>query len=225
MSFPTRLPPKTGQWFSEWEPAERPIQLPLPKLEYDSQFGVWEWKLRNLLRHNSLLLFIDSPGPPATSLPMQGVKQEELAAAAHCLALLGSCISEDILADLVTLSPYNKLSDDPYQLFADVKKHVNNAQYPWKQSDPRVWEVFAKEGVSSVTLGHLLDGLNRSHLRLYKKDGFRNFILMAALVVKWKFPFCPIDIVRRYIAKAKDVVADVGETTWFEMRKELMGAI
>lgn len=220
MNFPARLPPKIGRWFSDWEPSKRPIHLPLPKLEYDSQFEVWEWKLRNLLRHNSLLGFINHRGPVAPLAPRNLEQQEESAAAAHCLALLGSCISEDILADLLILSPNNELPEDPCRLLTDVKKHVHDVQNPWKQSNPHVWEIFVKQGLSNPTVQHLLDDLKRSHFN-NNKDSSRNLVLMGALVVKRRFPFCPTDIVRKYISKTKHAEAGVGEETWSQMTQEL----
>lgn len=224
MNFPARLPPRNSRWYADWIPSKRPIQLPLPKLEYDSQLEVWEWKFRTLLKHNSLSAFIEHPGPSVPPVPKNVEQEEEIDAATHCLALLGSCVSEEILADLLTLSIDNKLPGDPCRLFYDVKKHVNEVQSSWKRTNPNSWDIFTRPHRQHLTVAELLDGLESKHYGSYKKESFRNLILMAALAVKRCFLFCPSDIVRRYIAKAKDAKVDLGERAWLDMRRELIRA-
>lgn len=223
MNFHARLSPKTGSWFADWNPSKRPIQLPLPKLEYDSQSEVWEWKLKTLLRHNSLLPFIEHPGPSVTSVPRNSEQQEEIAAATHCLALLGSCISEQILSDLLTLSPNNKLPEDPYLLFRDVKKHINDVQHSWKVTDRKLCDLFTERNGAYQTMSSLVFCLENARNRP-NLTGYRKPIMMAVLLAKRNFPSCPHAIICKYIAKATDARVDPGERDWVEMAGELMRA-
>lgn len=80
------------------EPWKRTFQLSLPPLEYESNVEVWQWRVKLVFKHNSLwhLLMTSAPRPPYLTA-------EQTAAARHCVALLASCISETILADLLTL--------------------------------------------------------------------------------------------------------------------------
>lgn len=223
--LPARLSPKTDQWFADWIPSKRPIQLPLPKLEYDSQLEIWEWKFRTLLKHNSLSAFIEHPGPSVPPVPRDEEQQEEISAATHCLALLGSCVSEEILADLLTLSTDNKLPEDPCRLFMDVKKHVTQAQSSWKQTNPGPWNIFIRRHRQPPTVAELLNDLLSVNDTPYKPDSFRNLILMTAIMVKRCFLFCPSDIVRKYITKATDSKVGLGKREWLDMRNELITAI
>ncbi|KAI7781081.1 hypothetical protein LA080_015201 [Diaporthe eres] len=223
MSFHYRLAPRTGVWFTDWVPSKRPIELPLPKLEYDSQFKVWEWKLRTLLRHNSLLPFINEPGPSVISDPRNREQQEELAAATHCLALLGSCISEQILADLLTLSPNGKLPKEPCLLFIAARNHVNDAQGLWKETaNPEFWGLFTGRDDQIRTAKQLFAKLEGVRNRTYTKESWHTFILMTALLTKRKFPFCLPHSVQKYIDKANNEKIDVGEKEWQDMRSEMM---
>lgn len=226
--FYERLAPKKGAWFADWAPSKRPIELPLPKLEYDSHFEVWEWRFRTLLRHNSLLLFIDEPGPSVTQDPKNDKEREELAAATHCLALLGSCISEHILAYLVTLTPYYKVLEDPYILFREAKKHVNEVQDLWKETtNPEFWDLVTRRNDQFRTARQLLARLEGVRNKTYKKESWRTFILMAAFLAKKKFPFWIPDLVQKYVDKSNDpkvTKVDAGEKEWDEMRSEMMNA-
>lgn len=89
MSFSNRLTPKEGHWFTDWDPSNRPIPVPLPKLEYESHFGVWEWKLKTLLKHSSLSGFITFPGPSFTPSQQNDQEAENAAAANYGLVLWG----------------------------------------------------------------------------------------------------------------------------------------
>ncbi|KAG6358116.1 hypothetical protein INS49_014000 [Diaporthe citri] len=228
MSFHSRLAPKKGAWFADWAPSKRPIELPLPKLEYDSHFEVWEWRFRTLLRHNSLLAFIDEPGPSVTSDPKNNEQREELAAATHCLALLGSCISEHILAHLLTLTPYYKVLDDPYILFREAKKHVNDVQDLWKETtNPEFWGLFSGQDGQFRTVKQLFAKLEDVRNKTYTKKSWRTFILMAALLTKRNFPLCLPHSVQKYIDRENDPKVpkvDVGEKEWNDMRSEMMNA-
>lgn len=225
MSFHHRLAPKIGAWWAEWAPSKRPIELPLPKLEYDSHFGVWEWKFRTLLRHNSLLPFIIDSGPPVTSDPRSNEQKEELAAATHCLALLGSCISEQILADLLTLSSNDKLPEEPYLLFRAATKHVNDVQGLWKETNPKFWALFTGRDDQFRTVKQLFDKLEGVRNRTCTKESWRTFISMVAMLTKRNFPSCLPHSVQKYIDKAKNQNVDVGEKEWHDMRSEMMNAI
>lgn len=225
MDFHARLAPKKGLWWADWDPSKRPIELPLPKLEYDSHFKVWEWKFRALLRHNSLLPFINDPGPSVTSTPRNDDEQEELAAATHCLALLGSCISEQILADLLTLSSNDKLPEEPHHLFRVAKKHVNDVQGLWKETNPKFWDLFMGRDDQFKTVEQLFDKLEGVRNKDYTKESWRTFILMVALLIKRNFPSCLPHSVQKYIHKAKNQMVDVGEKEWNDMKSEMMDAI
>lgn len=224
MNFHARLPPKDGTWLTDWDPSKRPIQLPLPRLEYDSQSEVWEWKLKTLLRHNSLLPFIEHPGPSVTTVPKDREQKEEIAAATHCLALLGACISEQILSDLLTLSPNNKLPEDPCLLFRDVKKHINDVQHSWRLTDRKLCDLFTERNGAYQTMTSLVFCLENARHRP-NLTGYRKPILMAVLLAKRNFPSCPHSIIWKYIAKATDARVDPGERDWVEMTGELMRAV
>lgn len=225
MSFPARLPPKEDEWVTDWVPSKRPIQLPLPKLEYDSHFEVWEWQFRNLLKHNSLLGFIHFLGPSVTPTPVTWQQKEEIAAATHCLSLLGSCVSEHILADLITISQDNKLPDDPCRLFRDVKKLVTDVHTlcagSWSGANPQLWSLLTGRTHAFSTIHQLLEDLEGVHRRIHKKELRRDLIFMTTLLVKRNFPSCRPDFLRKYINKAKDMQVDVGVNVWLEMRSEL----
>lgn len=226
MSFHHRLAPKIGAWWAEWAPSKRPIELPLPKLEYDSYYEVWEWNFRTLLRHNSLLPFINGPGPSVTSTPRTSEEQEELAAATHCLALLGSCISEQILADLLTLSPSGKLPEEPCLLFIAARNHVNDVQRLWKETaNPEFWGLFTGRDDQIRTVIQLFAKLEGVRNKTYTKESWRTFILMAALLTNRKFPFCLPHSVQKYIDKANNEKVDLGEKEWKDMRSEMMNAM
>lgn len=225
MSFSNRLLPKKGHWFTDWDPSKRPIPVPLPKLEYESHFEIWEWKLRTLLEHNSLSGFITFPGPSFTPPQKDDQEAENAAAATYCLVILGSCISEDILADLLTLSPGNKLPEDPYSLLQKVKNIVKDVQDLWKETtNPEFWGLFTGREDQFQRVEQLFDKLEGVRNKTYTKESWRKFILMAALLTKRKFPFCLPHSVQKYVDKASNKKVDVGEKEWQDMKSEMMNA-
>lgn len=207
MSFTARLSQVEREWYAAKDPSRRPVQLPLPKLDYGSDFEVWEWKFRNLLKHNSLLCFIDVPGPPVTPAPRNSQEQLDIAAATHCLVLLGSCVSEHILADILIPSQDNRLPEDPFQLFQKVKKFAASFRHirGWKGGNPSIWDHFTGRATldSTPAVREVLQRLGNIY-RMRDKDNRHTVIIVAVLVVKRSYPSLPPEIIRKYVQKATD---------------------
>lgn len=224
MSSSSRLLQWTGNVHSDWVPSKRPIHLPLPVLDYDSHYKVWEWKFRILLKHNSLQGFIEAPEP---SKPLKhGSRSEQLeqaAATTHCLALLGSSVSEHILADLITLSPNNRLPDDPYVLFNRVEKLVHNIQLASEANNQQLcsYLIVAEQFSTIQEVFETLDGLNKQD---YTSSAWGNLILIAALLVKRRFPSCQPAAVKHYISKVQDETLALTEKEWKNMVSEFKNA-
>lgn len=226
MSFQDRLASKKSEWFTDWDPSKRPIQVPLPKLEYETHFEVWEWKIRTVFKHHLLQGFINLPSPSIIPVDLSAVQKENAAAATYCLVLLGSCICEDVLADLLTLSPDNKLPEDPYVFLQKVKKLVNDVQVLWKETtNPEFWGLFTRRDGQFRVVEELFAKLEDVRNETYTNESWRTFILMAALLTKRKFPFCLPYSVQKYIDKANNRKVDVGEKEWIDMKSEMMDAI
>ena len=118
------------------DPCTRTVQISLPILKYDSNLKVWQWKVKLILQHLSLWKLV-----PIVSAPRRPYQDfEDDAAAKHCAALLASCISETILADLLTillsLSPRKEttltrereLPEEPLVLFEHAGRMVRAVQ-------------------------------------------------------------------------------------------------
>lgn len=160
------------------EPWRRPVQLPLPTLEYESDLRVWQWRVKLVLKHNSLLRFVlmSAPQPPYES-------SEEEAAATHCAALLSSCISDIILGDILTLSPEVELLEDPRAIFERTKRIFKAVQMIRRDGSILLRDILS-EAKRPQSLDVVLNALSALPRKGDTSNSWRNIVLIAVLLAK-----------------------------------------
>lgn len=212
-------PPARGPWYTDMEPWRRPIQLPLPTLEYESDPEVWRWRVKLILKHNSLwhLVLISAPRPPYQNT-------EQAATATHCAALLASCISEIILADLLTLLSENEEDlEVPHVLFERVRRLVKAVQMVRMDGSIMLRDFLceAKRPGTMRTLSYALDPVPGQG---DASDRWRNLILVTALLVK-RYKLAKLtDAAEDIIGKAHDEGKRPDEGDFKRLMDELTGA-
>ncbi|KAK7700403.1 hypothetical protein SLS64_011011 [Diaporthe eres] len=107
---------------------------------------------------------------------------EEAAAATYCAALLSSCISETVLADLLTLSP-EELLEDPRVIFERAGRIIKAVQMIRRDGSIMLRD-FLSEAKRPANTKTLFDALNALPRKDHTIDGWRNIILVAVLLVK-----------------------------------------
>lgn len=159
------------------EPWRRPVQLPLPTLEYESDLKVWNWRVKLIFKHNSLLRFVlmSAPRPPYEN-------SEEAATATYCAALLSSCISETVLADILKLSPEGLL-EDPRVLFERAGR-IFKAVQMIRRDGSIMLQDFLSQAKRPAYAKSVFDALDYLPKKGSAIDSWRNIILVAALLVK-----------------------------------------
>lgn len=215
-------------WYQDWEPSRRPIQLQLPILTYESNLAVWQEKMRTILRHASISGCIDTKMPAN----MFDTNNERWAAATYCLALLESSLSEEILVDRLTLSSDAKLPQDPYVLFTQVELLVKAVQMLKRRSNPaahnNLWNVLQGRRHYQHVHG-LLDDLEMAPKNEYTGKDFCKFVLVAALLVKRYFPTCQPRTIQQIINEAltegSAYTMQPGEQHWVNMRNLLRNVV
>lgn len=172
------VPFNMAAWYRDMEPGQRPVQPPLPTLEYESDLKVWQWRVKLVLKHNSLLCFVlmSAPQPPYKS-------SEEDAAATHCAALLSSCISEIILGDILTLAPEGDFLEDPRVIFVRTERIFKAVRMVRKDGS-----IFLRDILSGEKRPQSLDMVCNALSALPRKgdtlNSWRNIILIAVLLIK-----------------------------------------
>lgn len=225
MSHSDRMPTMKTAWYQEWNPSRRPIQLQLPVLSYESNVRVWQEKAKTILRYAAVSGFIEAPLP---CIPDKNT--ERWAAATYCLALLESSISEDVLADLITLSAGGELSQDPYVVFAQAKRLAEAVEAFRKHSNPaarnNLWDALRgrrhyqnfREFVGD------LDTAPKNHHMNYNC-----FILVVALLVKRHFPYAArqFPMLHQLTSAALVLMSTpyIGADDWIKMMNELKKAM
>lgn len=131
-----------------------------------------------VLKHNSLWHLVES-SPPR---PIHQT-DEQAATAKHCAALLASCISETILADLLTLFPDNKDLEIPHVLFGRAKRTVQAVQMVQKDSSAMLRDLLSKTTLP-VTLKTLLNALDPPPGKSDTPNRWLNIIWVTSLLVK-----------------------------------------
>lgn len=175
MSPSPSAPPIKGALYTDMELWKRPFHLFLPPLEYESDVEVWQWRVKLVLKHNSLWELVLSSAPRQTA--------EQAATARHCAALLASCISETILADLLTLFPNNEDLEIPHILFERAKRTVQAVQMVRKDSSAMLRDLLSKTTLP-VTLKTLLNALDPPPGESDTPNRWLNIIWVTSLLVK-----------------------------------------
>lgn len=169
-----------GPWYTDMAPWRRPVQLPLPTLEYESDVEVWQWRVKLVLKHNSRWYLVENSAPR----PIHQT-DEQAAIARHCAALLASCISESILADLLTLFPGNENQnlEVPHILFERAKRTVQAIQMVREDSSTMLQDFLSKK-MRPLTLMTLLNALDPPPGKTDTPDRWLNIIWVTSLLVK-----------------------------------------
>ncbi|ROW09943.1 hypothetical protein VPNG_06265 [Cytospora leucostoma] len=196
-------------WYQNWEPSRRPFQLQLPVLSYESHFEVWQQKLKTILRRAAVEGFLESPLP----LDDLDTNSDEWAAATYCSALLESSISDDVLADLLTLSADGELSQDPYAILCQVRRLVKAVQTVKENSSSA-----ARINLRNVFQGRIhyenADELREDVTAMdYNDNDLYSFILVAALLIKIDFPAYQPDRLQEHVSS---VLQPTGESLYVE---------
>lgn len=131
-----------------------------------------------VLKHNSLWHLVESSAPRPTNQTA-----EQAATARHCAALLASCISEVILADLLTLFPENESLEIPHILFGRAKRTVQAVQMVQKDSSAMLRDLLSKTTLP-VTLKTLLNALDPPPGKSDTPNRWLNIIWVTSLLVK-----------------------------------------
>lgn len=175
--------PTRGAWWADSEPCRRPVQLPLPTLSYESNLKVWKWRVKMVFKHNSLWRFLLRRVPSTNQPP------EDAAVATYCAALLSSCISETILADVLTLSPESEVSEDPYVIYERAERMFKAVRMIRNRGSTELQDIVA--GARRLTredkrmVSNALDTVSESFSKIPDGiDGWRNLILITVLLVK-----------------------------------------
>ncbi|KAG6358113.1 hypothetical protein INS49_013997 [Diaporthe citri] len=200
------------------EPWKRPVQLPLPTLEYESDLEVWKWRVKLIFKHNSLLRFAltSAPWPLYDNL-------EEAASATYCAALLASCISEIILADILTLSSGKEDLEAPHVPFERVGRIVKAVQMVRKDGSILLRD-FLCDAKSPATMTTLSNALDPAPGKGDDSDRWRNLILVTALLVK-RYKLAKLTDAAEYIAgKAGDEGKYPDGGDFKRLMDELLGA-
>lgn len=185
-------PPRPQKVDMDMEPWRRSVQLPLPTLEYESDLKVWQWRVKLVLEHLSLWKFV-----PIASAPRRpyGDPEKEAAQAAYCTALLASCISETILADILTilliqsprkettLSRERELPDEPYVLFEYAVQMVKAVQMIRKDGSNTLQD-FLSGAQRPTKVEHVLGELDALPRKGDTLSSWLHIILIAVLLIK-----------------------------------------
>lgn len=213
MSVFTPAPPARGAWYTDMEPWRRPVQLSLPILEYESDWKVWEWRIKLILKHKSLLHFVLGP--------VTNENFEEAPAATYCAALLSSCISEQILADILTLSSDGKLPEDPHVIFERTMRTVKAVQMVRDTGSIRLRDVlFNSKRPDNAEI--LLGSLQALPRKDYTIENWRNIILVTALLFKRYNLVVLTSDMKETVRKAFDEGKYLDENDFKSLTNELM---
>lgn len=217
----------------DMEPWRRSVQLPLPTLEYESDLKVWQWRVKLVLDHLSLWKFV-----PIVSAPRQpyGDPGKDSAETTYCAAILASCISDTILADLLTilltssprkettLSRERGLPEEPYVIFEYAVRMVKAVQMIQKDGSNRLRDFWsgAQHPGNVENLLQELDALPRKGDTL---SSWLHIILITVLLIK-RFKLANLTgiAVQGIIERAHDLEDHLVENDFNKLKNELLGA-
>lgn len=210
-------PPARGAWYTDMEPRRRPVQLSLPTLEYESDLGVWKWRVKLIFKHNSLLRFVlpSAPWPLYDNL-------EDVASATYCAALLASCISDIILADLLNLFPEDGKLEVPHFLFERVG-HIVKAVQMVRRDGSITLRDFLCEAERPANMRTLQSVLVPAPGEGDASDRWRNLILVTTLLVK-RYKLAKLtDAAGAIVGKAHDEGKYPDKGDFKRLMEELLG--
>lgn len=214
------VPPTEGASYTAKELWKRPFHLSLPPLEYESDVKVWQWRVKLVLKHNSLWHLVVTSAPRPTYQTA-----EQTATARHCAALLASCISETILADLLTLFPGNENEnlEVPHILFERAKRTVQAIQMVREDSSTMLQDFLSKKK-RPLTLMTLLNALDRPPGKSDTPDRWLNIIWVTSLLVKRYKLSNQANAADDFIEEAHNEDSHLNEKNFKELRGALMMA-
>lgn len=197
------------------EPWRRPVQLPLPTLEYESDLQVWIFKVKLVLKHISLWHYVLISGPqPDYQNP------EQAAAATYCTALLASCISGPILADIFTLASDKEALEVPKILFERARRVARAVQMARMDGSISLRD-FLSDAKRPGSVDVILHALTPVPGKYDGSDRWRNVILVALLLVKRYGLARLTDAAERICEKAHDENQHVVEADFDNLLYEL----
>lgn len=211
-------PSTKGPWYTDMAPWRRPVQLPLPTLGYESDVEVWQWRVKLVLKHNSLWHLVESSVPRPTHQ-----NAEQAATARHCAALLASCISEPVLADLLTLFPEteNENLEVPHILFERAKRTVQAIQMVREDSSTMLQDYLSKKK-RPLTLMTLLIALDPPPGKSDTPDRWLNIIWVTSLLVKRYKLSKQANAADDFIEEAHNGDSHLDEQNFKQLRSALM---